>query len=107
MPRMCAAARSRHPSIVSTDPGSTELASRPTMQTVQDAPALRAAMRGWRGKGQTVGFVPSVGDVRTLGNQHAGHQSLIRLARARAERVVASVFVNTFRSRLHETFERY
>ena len=71
------------------------------MQTVQDAPALRAAIRGWRGKGQTVGFVP------TMGNLHAGHQSLIRLARARADRVVASVFVNPTQFGPNEDFERY
>jgi len=71
------------------------------MQTVQDAPALRAAIRGWRGKGQTVGFVP------TMGNLHAGHQSLIRLARARADRVVASVFVNPTQFGPDEDFERY
>ena len=58
------------------------------MQTVQDAGSLRAAVRGWRAAGQTVGFVP------TMGNLHAGHFSLIRLARMRADRVVASVFVN-------------
>ena len=58
------------------------------MQTVQDVPALRATVRGWRGKGQTVGFVP------TMGNLHAGHQSLVQLARARTDRVVTSVFVN-------------
>jgi len=71
------------------------------MQTVQDAPALRAAIRGWRGKGETVGFVP------TMGNLHAGHQSLIRLARARADRVVASVFVNPTQFGPNEDFERY
>jgi len=71
------------------------------MQTVQDAPALRAAVRGWRGNGQTVGFVP------TMGNLHAGHQSLVRLARARADRVVASVFVNPTQFGPHEDFERY
>ncbi|TAL91605.1 MAG: pantoate--beta-alanine ligase [Rhodanobacter sp.] len=71
------------------------------MQTIQDAPALRAAIRGWRGNGQTVGFVP------TMGNLHAGHQSLIRLARARAERVVASVFVNPTQFGPNEDFERY
>jgi pantoate--beta-alanine ligase len=71
------------------------------MQTVQDAPALRAAIRGWRAKGQTVGFVP------TMGNLHAGHQSLIKLARARTDRVVASVFVNPTQFGPNEDFERY
>ncbi|HWU75919.1 MAG TPA: pantoate--beta-alanine ligase [Rhodanobacter sp.] len=71
------------------------------MQTVQDAPALRAAIRGWRSKGETVGFVP------TMGNLHAGHQSLIKLARARADRVVASVFVNPTQFGPNEDFERY
>jgi pantoate--beta-alanine ligase len=71
------------------------------MQTVQDAPALRAAIRGWRAQGQTVGFVP------TMGNLHAGHQSLIKLARARTERVVASVFVNPTQFGPNEDFERY
>lgn len=71
------------------------------MQTVQDAPGLRAAIRGWRAKGQTVGFVP------TMGNLHAGHQSLVKLARARADRVVASVFVNPTQFGPNEDFERY
>ncbi|MDE2307278.1 MAG: pantoate--beta-alanine ligase [Xanthomonadaceae bacterium] len=71
------------------------------MQTVQDAPGLRAAIRGWRSKGQTVGFVP------TMGNLHAGHQSLIKLARARTDRVVASVFVNPTQFGPNEDFERY
>jgi pantoate--beta-alanine ligase len=71
------------------------------MQTLQDAPALRAAIRSWRAKGQTVGFVP------TMGNLHAGHQSLIKLARARTDRVVASVFVNPTQFGPGEDFERY
>jgi len=71
------------------------------MQTVQDVPGLRAAIRGWRSKGQTVGFVP------TMGNLHAGHQSLIKLARARTDRVVASVFVNPTQFGPNEDFERY
>ena len=71
------------------------------MQTVQDAPALRAAIRGWRSKGQTVGFVP------TMGNLHAGHQSLIKLARARTDRVIASVSVNPTQFGPQEDFERY
>lgn len=71
------------------------------MQTVQDAAALRAAIRGWRNQGQTVGFVP------TMGNLHAGHHSLIKLARARTDRVVASVFVNPTQFGPNEDFERY
>ncbi|SFS01303.1 pantoate--beta-alanine ligase [Dyella sp. OK004] len=71
------------------------------MQTVQDAAALRAVIRGWRSQGQTVGFVP------TMGNLHAGHHSLIKLARARADRVVASVFVNPTQFGPNEDFERY
>jgi pantoate--beta-alanine ligase len=71
------------------------------MQTVQDAAGLRAAIRGWRIQGQTVGFVP------TMGNLHEGHHSLIKLARARADRVVASVFVNPTQFGPGEDFERY
>ena len=71
------------------------------MQTVQDAPALRAAVRGWRAQGQTVGLVP------TMGNLHAGHHSLLKLARARADRVVATVFVNPTQFGPNEDFERY
>lgn len=71
------------------------------MQTVQDAPALRAVVRGWRAQGQIVGFVP------TMGNLHEGHQSLIKLARARADKVVASIFVNPTQFGPSEDFERY
>ena len=71
------------------------------MQTVQDAAALRATIRGWRNQGQTVGFVP------TMGNLHEGHHSLVKLARARADRVVASVFVNPTQFGPGEDFDRY
>ncbi|BFI95438.1 MAG: pantoate--beta-alanine ligase [Rhodanobacter sp.] len=71
------------------------------MQTVQDAPALRAVVRGWRSRGQTVGLVP------TMGNLHAGHHSLLKLARERADRVVATVFVNPTQFGPNEDFERY
>jgi len=53
------------------------------------APAmLRERCRAWSRQGTTVALVP------TMGCLHAGHESLMRLARERAEVVVASVFVN-------------
>jgi pantoate--beta-alanine ligase len=71
------------------------------MQTIQDAAGLRATIRGWRTQGHMIGFVP------TMGNLHAGHHSLVKLARARADRVVASVFVNPTQFGPNEDFERY
>lgn len=71
------------------------------MQTVNDAGALRAMVRGWRARGETIGLVP------TMGNLHAGHFALLVLARARCERVVASVFVNPTQFGVGEDFDAY
>ena len=71
------------------------------IQVVSDLPGLRERVRGWKREGLRVGFVP------TMGNLHAGHQSLVRLARANADRVVASVFVNPTQFGPGEDFARY
>jgi pantoate--beta-alanine ligase len=71
------------------------------METVTRAEALRARIAAWRRAGARIGFVP------TMGNLHAGHYSLIAIARARAERVVASVFVNPTQFGPREDFASY
>jgi pantoate--beta-alanine ligase len=42
-----------------------------------------------------------------MGNLHAGHHSLVEIARREADRVVASVFVNPTQFGPHEDFGRY
>ncbi len=71
------------------------------MRTVGDLRSLRACIRAWKQEGLRVGFVP------TMGNLHAGHFSLVELARRQADRVVASVFVNPTQFGPGEDFTRY
>lgn len=68
---------------------------------VRDLDALRARVGAWKREGLRVGFVP------TMGNLHAGHHSLVRIAREHADRVVASVFVNPTQFGPSEDFARY
>ena len=63
--------------------------------------AVRAAIREARGRGETVGFVP------TMGALHAGHAGLVRVAAGRGGFTVVSVFVNPTQFGPNEDFARY
>jgi pantoate--beta-alanine ligase len=62
---------------------------------------LRSHVADWKRAGLRIGFVP------TMGNLHAGHHSLVALARRHCDRVVASVFVNPTQFGPNEDFSRY
>jgi len=53
-----------------------------------DVETLRAQVRAWRKAGETIVLVP------TMGALHAGHISLVHLARQHGTKVVMSIFVN-------------
>ena len=67
------------------------------MRIIHTVAELRQALAG------TVGtaFVP------TMGNLHAGHLSLVRLAKEHGAPVVASIFVNRLQFAPHEDFDTY
>ncbi|MEO5559788.1 MAG: pantoate--beta-alanine ligase [Dokdonella sp.] len=71
------------------------------MQIVKKASDLHALVACFAREGRRIGFVP------TMGNLHAGHHSLIGLARERADVVIASVFVNPTQFGPNEDFTRY
>ena len=71
------------------------------METVTRIASLRKQIKQWRECGQTIAFVP------TMGNLHAGHIALVQNARQHADRVVVSIFVNPTQFGPNEDFASY
>jgi pantoate--beta-alanine ligase len=69
-----------------------------TVRTVAD---LRAHLAPWRKADESIALVP------TMGALHAGHLSLVTLAKSKADRVVISIFVNPIQFGPREDFKTY
>ncbi len=71
------------------------------MITTASIQAIREQVKAWHLKGETVAFVP------TMGNLHAGHITLVTEAVKRADHVVASIFVNPMQFGQNEDLDAY
>ncbi|MFC0269177.1 pantoate--beta-alanine ligase [Kushneria aurantia] len=71
------------------------------MQLFHHITALQQQLDQWRRAGERLALVP------TMGNLHEGHMALVDAARARADRVIATLFVNPLQFGPDEDLERY
>jgi pantoate--beta-alanine ligase len=71
------------------------------VRILRDVEALSATVAGWRAGGETIALIP------TMGALHAGHISLLALAKEKATRAVMSIFVNPTQFSANEDFGSY
>jgi len=71
------------------------------MLTIESGDALRHALNRHRKAGETIAFVP------TMGNLHEGHIELVRRARQLADVVIVSIFVNPMQFGVNEDLDAY
>jgi len=71
------------------------------MIIIETLPLLRQQIRRWRQDGKRIALVP------TMGNLHEGHMTLVDEARARADIVVVSIFVNPMQFERPDDLARY
>lgn len=71
------------------------------MQVFHTISGLRDSLQLHRANGQTIGFVP------TMGNLHDGHLALIKQAKRSNNIVVCSIFVNALQFGLNEDWDKY
>lgn len=71
------------------------------MNILANIDELRAQIASWRRAGDTIAFVP------TMGNLHQGHLQLVDVAKSRADRVIVSIFVNPMQFGQNEDLANY
>jgi pantoate--beta-alanine ligase len=71
------------------------------MQIVHTVQELRTIIHAWKAAGLRIAFVP------TMGNLHAGHCRLVKVAKEKADKVVVSIFVNPTQFGIGEDFDSY